>query len=131
MMRVHKEHRIDCTPERFHEISFDADLERRMSLEAMANQDFQILERSVDGPTWRLRTRIVPKDNMPGFIKKLVGGAFAMEEERTLDRATGRARGVMTPSALRDKVRMGYELRVEPDGAGACRRIMDWEVEVK
>ncbi|MCS6912606.1 MAG: DUF2505 domain-containing protein [Myxococcales bacterium] len=130
-MRVHKEHRIECTPQRFFELMFDPEVERRMSIEGMGNQDLQLLERSVDRSPWRMRCRITPRDNLPGFVRKLVGAVFTLEEERTYQPGTDQAQGTMTPSALRDKVRMVYTLRLVPEGHGACRRIMDWEVEVR
>ena len=53
-----------------------------------------------------------------------------MEDRRTIKGALD-ATGELLPSALRDKVKMGYKLRVVPDGDSACKRIMDWEIEVK
>lgn len=130
-MRVHKEHRIACSAEQFWQVTFDPEFARRMNLEAMQASQYEVLERSVEGPEWRMRSKMAPKDNMPGFIKKLVGDAFSTTE--TLSRASGsdRATSQIVPSVMRDKMSMRYELKVVPEGEGACRRIMDWEIDVK
>src|SRR4051794_18867091 len=108
-MRVHKEHRIECSAERFWELTFDPEFQKAMNIEAMSASSYEMLERSVEGPTWRMRSRTTPKDNMPGFIKKLVGGSFAYEDVITHDKGTDRATSAMTPSALKDKTRMSFE----------------------
>ena len=38
---------------------------------------------------------------------------------------------VMVPSVMRDKLKMGYTMQVTHVGENACRRIMDWDIEVK
>lgn len=130
-MKFQKEHRISMPAARFMELMFDAAFDKQMQLEGMGNVGHDVLERSVAPGGWVMRTRMVPKDNMPAFIKKLVGGGFSMEERRLHQQGTDSATGELSPSALRDKVKMGYRLRVVPDGETACKRIMEWEVEVK
>ncbi len=129
-MKAHKEHRIACSPARFFELMFDPDFSQRLNREGMAVDAYEILERDVSGPTWRLRARVTPKDNMPGFLKKLIGASFSYEEVLTHQAGSDRASATMIPSAMRDKTRLSYEVRVTPDG-DACKRAMDWEVEIK
>jgi hypothetical protein len=130
-MRLTKEHRINLPASRYLELIFDPDFDRRLNLEGMHIQAWDLLDRNVDGPTFRMRSRVTPQDNMPGFIKKLVGSTFSYEEQRTHQKGSDTVTAEMTPNVMRDKLRMGYKLRVVPDGDKACRRIMDWEVEVK
>ena len=130
-MKFQKVHRIQLPAARFMEIMFDHEFDKRLVVEGMNNQACDLISRSVDGPTWTLHSRVTPQDNMPAFIKKLVGGGFALEERRTHQTGSGRARGEMLPSALRDKVRMVYDVSVVPDGDVACKRVMDWDIEVK
>src|SRR4051794_26513581 len=103
-MQFQVEQRVECTPERYWELLFDPELERRINLEALKVQSLDILERTIEGTQWRMRLRAVPEDNLPGFIKKLVGGSFSQEETRTHDAGSDRATGVIIPSALKDKV---------------------------
>ncbi len=130
-MKLVKEHRINLPASRYLELAFDPSFEKRISIEGMGNQACEMLNRSVDGPTWSMHTRVTPPDNMPGFIKKLVGGGFWMEDRRSHPKGAMEAAGELVPSALRDKVKMSYKLRLVADGDQACRRIMDWEIEVK
>lgn len=130
-MRIHKEHRIECTPERFWEMMFDPEIDKRLNVEGLGVERCEMIERNVEGGLWRMKVRIQPKDNLPGFIKKLVGDSFGYVEERTYEKGSDRARSVMVPTTMADKLHMSYEMRVVPDGQGACRRIMDWTIEVK
>lgn len=130
-MKFQKEHRIAFSVSRYFELLFDPDFDKRLNLEGMSISGWHLLEHSVDGPTWSMRTRITPPDNMPGFIKKIVGGSFSYEEKRTHHKGSDTATAEMLPNVMRDKLRMGYKLRLIPDGEHACRRIMDWELEVK
>jgi len=130
-MRFSKEHRVEISASRFIELTFDPAFMKRLNLEAMKVQSYETLDRHVDGPVWTMKNRIAPQDNMPGFIKKLVGGGFNYEESVTHNKGSDTVSAVMIPSVMRDKLRMTYTLRVIPVGDNACRRIMDWEIEVK
>lgn len=130
-MKVRTEHRIACAPHKFWELFFNPDFRRGLNMQGMAANDYMVLERETHGPSWKMRSKIVPKDNMPGFLKKLVGSAFHFEETTTYESGSNRARVQMIPSALRDKVRMNYEIQVVPDGESACKRVMEWDIEVK
>lgn len=130
-MRFTKEHRIELPMSRVIELTFDPEFMRRMNTEAMKVQQYDSLARDVSGATWTMKNRIAPQDNMPGFIKKIVGGSFYYEESVTHQKGTGEVRANMVPSVMADKLRMGYTMRLRPDGENACIRSMDWEVEVK
>ena len=130
-MRFQKEHRIELPMARLIELTFSADFMHRMNIEAMKVQVYDSLERNLEGSTWTMRNRITPQDNMPGFLKKLIGGGFNYEETVTHQKGSDTVTGNMVPSVMRDKLKMNYTMRVRPDGDNACRRSMEWEVEVK
>lgn len=130
-MRFQKEHRIELPMARLIELTFSADFMHRMNIEAMKVQVYDSLERNLEGSTWTMRNRITPQDNMPGFLKKLIGGGFHYEETVTHQKGSDTVTGNMVPSVMRDKLKMNYTMRVRPDGDNACRRSMEWEVEVK
>ena len=130
-MRFQKEHRIELPMARFIELMFNPEFLRRLNVEGMKIQAYESLERNVDGNLWTMKNRITPQDNMPGFLKKLIGGGFNYEETVSHQKGSDTITGTMIPSVMRDKLRMGYTMRVRPDGDNACRRSMEWEVEVK
>ena len=130
-MRFKKEHRLNVSAARYFEIMFDSDYDKRMNLEGMNIAKWELLERNVDGTIWTMRTRVTPPDNMPGFVKKIAGDTFSYEEKRTHTKGSDTASAEMIPSVMRDKLRMAYRLQIVPDGENACKRIMDWELEVK
>jgi hypothetical protein len=130
-MRLKKEHRINISASRYFELMFDAEFDKKLNLEGMGIGKWELLERNVDGATWTQRTRVTPPDNMPGFVKKIVGDSFHYEERRTHQKGSDSASAEMAPNVMRDKLKMGYRMQVIPDGENACRRIMDWEIEVK
>lgn len=130
-MRFTRENRIELPMSRVLELTFDVDFERRMNTEAMKVQSYENLQRDVGGPTWTMKNRVTPQDNMPGFVKKLVGGGFFYEENVTHQQGSDTVRGTMTPNVMADKLKMGYTMRLRPDGDNACIRSMEWELEVK
>ena len=130
-MRFQKEHRIEIPMARFLELQFDPDFMRKVNTEAMKVQSYECLERNVDGTVWTMKNRITPQDNMPGFLKKLIGGTFSYEENVTHQKGSDTVVGTMTPSVMKDKLRMAYKCQVRPDGDNACRRSYEWELEVK
>lgn len=130
-MRFTKEHRIELPASRVIELTFDVDFMRRLNVESMKVQKYENLARDVSGPSWTMKNRVMPQDNMPGFIKKIVGGGFYYEETVTHQQGSDTVRSTMTPNVMGDKLRMGYTMRVRPAGDNACIRVMEWEVEVK
>lgn len=130
-MQFKREHRIELPQSRYFELMFDSEFESRMNREAMHVQNFEVLARDVSGATWTMRNRVTPQDNMPGFLKKIIGGGFSYEEQFTHVKGSDRATVTMTPNVLREKLRMGYQLRIVPEGDHACLRIMEWDLEVK
>ena len=110
---------------------FQTEFMRRLNAEALKVQSYESLERKIEAPRWSMKNRITPQDNMPGFIKKLIGGGFHYEETVTHQKGSDTVTGNMVPSVMRDKLKMNYTMRVRPDGDNACRRSMEWEVEVK
>src|SRR3954468_16857646 len=105
-MRFQKEHRIELSTARFLELLFDPDFMRRVNTEAMKVQAYECLERKVDGTLWTMKNRVTPQDNMPGFLKKLIGGSFSYEESLSHQKGSDTITATMTPSAMRDKLRM-------------------------
>jgi len=130
-MRLKKEHRLNIPASRYFELMFDPEFDKKLNLEGMGIAKWELLDRNVDGASWSQRVRITPPDNMPGFVKKIVGDSFHYEERRTHQKGSDSASGEMTPNVMRDKLKMGYRMQIIPDGENACRRIMDWEIEVK
>ena len=75
-MRFSKEHRVEIPASRFIELTFDPAFMKRLNIEAMKVQSYEPISHSVDGAVWTMKNRVTPQDNMPAFIKKLVGGGF-------------------------------------------------------
>lgn len=130
-MRFRREHRIEVSASRLIELSLDPSFMKRLNIEAMNVQQYESLSRDAGPIVVTLKNRITPQDNMPGFIKKLVGGGFHYEETVTHQKGSESVSAVMVPSVMRDKLKMGYTMQVIPVGENACRRIMEWDIEVK
>jgi len=129
-MRLRKESRIACTPQRYWQLVLDPEFDRRHAIEALAVARYELLERSQEGDVLTLRTRHFPKRNMPRFVKKWVGEELSFETCMRVNLATNEAQATMTLSVRPDMVTMGYTMRLDPDGPGRCRSTMDWEVRI-
>jgi hypothetical protein len=133
-MRLACEHRIPTTADDFwswiHGPEFEAEVAKSLGLAA-----YEELERRQEagGETYRkirLASRI-PSSLAP-LVSRLVGvdRATAIEEQwRSGDRRVVRWR--ITPEILSERITVSGELRVEPAGERACRRILDGEIRAR
>src|SRR5207253_9993596 len=109
-MRFQKEHRIEIPAARYFELTFNPDFMRRLNIEGMKVQSYDVLERNVESSKWTMKSRVAPQDNMPAFFKKLIGGGFHYEEHLVHEKGTEYATCTMAPSVMRDKLTMRYSM---------------------
>jgi len=126
---------LPCTPDTFWESFLNEAYLRALYLDELEARAFDVLE---IGDASR-KLRIVPKMKLPAPVAKLIGESFAYEEHGTLDRATNEWTWRMVQPAnldpkrkpRKDAVTMHGTFRIEPSGAGHCRRTDSFTVEAK
>lgn len=113
-------------------VFFDEEYNRRLYLEALGFRALDLLElkRNPDGSVDR-RVRTTPKEEVPGILKKYIGGEFSYMEEGHFDPTKKRWTYRIAPSQMADKVHIGGEYWLEPRGDKQVERICTVDLEVK
>jgi hypothetical protein len=124
------EHVIHCAPERLWELYFDNAFNVEMYERGLGFPSCKVLERREQGDRIIRRMAMIPKIDMPAAVAKLVGDKVGFEERADYDRKAGLFRFQIILAAF-DKARVEGTMRVVPHGDGQCKRIVDFEVEVK
>jgi hypothetical protein len=127
-MQRHKvEHEIHCTPARLWELFFSDEFNIEMYEKGLGFPSCKVPEKTDDGRVLHRRMAMIPKIEMPKPLAKVVGDRIGFEEIGDWDRAVYRWKIVL--AAFGEKVRIEGTMRLEPHGAGHCRRKVDFEVE--
>ncbi len=123
-------HTLDTTPDTYWgRVFFDAEYNLRLNRDALGFRQYDVLEEKVaeDGTRTR-RLRMLPKDEPPAVVKKLVGDSPSTEEGR-YDATQRRYTFSIQPPSLADKIRIGGSVRAEPKGE-KMERVVDFEIKV-
>ena len=131
MIREHMDHEIHCAPERLWQLYFDRDWNVEMYERGLGFPSCKIVEQREQGDHIIRRMTVVPKIDMPGPVRKIVGDKVGYEERGDYDRAAGVFHWQVVLAAFGDKARVEGTMRVVPHGTAHCRRVVDFEVEVK
>ena len=131
-MKATYAHEFHCDADTFwNKIFLDPEYNKALYLQGLGFPEYEVLEERDTGNTVVRRVRVVPKQDAPAAIQKLVGGKLAYVEEGTFDKTAKRYRFKVVSGAMADKVRTDGELRIEPVGDKRVRRVFDMNVEVK
>lgn len=123
-------HDIECSEDRFWELFFDNELQKRIYAE-LGFPKWEVLEmKETENEIVRIVTAI-PKLDVPGPVVKLLGPGFGYTEEGRFDRSSKVFRFTVKPSTLADKLRNEGSVRVEPKGPDKCTRIVEIVAEAK
>lgn len=126
---------LACTPDTFWSTFLDESYVRTLYVDELEYHAFGILELSATSR----KLRIAPNMRLPAPVAKLIGDSFVYEEHGTLDRANNDWTWRMVQPAnldskrkpRKDAVIMHGTTRIEPSGAGHCRRTDTSSVEAK
>ncbi|RMF74335.1 MAG: DUF2505 domain-containing protein [Acidobacteria bacterium] len=129
-MRFTVEHRFDCPPERFWELFWDPEFDRRVD-EAAGTRRTVVREWREGGlRCWRSRFE-ASAEGESAVTAVLGRGLLDYEQESRLDEKRGELTWTVLPGPLPFGVTLSASgtMRVEPDGAGCVRRV-EGEVSV-
>lgn len=129
-MKVHTSHSYSATPARVVEVMTDPET-LQLKYTALGHRDIHIVEHEVraDGSITVRSKRSVPMD-VPGFAKRFLSPMNTVEQhdEWNPPAADGGRTGTWRVTASGVPVRVGGDLSVQPDGAGASAVVMSGEV---
>jgi hypothetical protein len=123
-------HEIDCTPEKFWELFFDNELQKKIFTE-LAFPKWEVVDmKDTDKEIVRI-VKAIPNLDAPAAVKKVLGNGFGYTEEGRFDKATKLYRFVIKPTTLADKLKNEGTVKCEAKGDAKCTRIVDVVAEAK
>jgi hypothetical protein len=131
-MKVSISHDFDVDADTFwNQLFFDDAFNRALYVDALRFPEWKVLENNDRGTEVVRRVRVMPKQEAPAAVQKLLGSSFSYTEEGTFDKNAKRYRFRVVPATMADKVRTEGEMRVESLGPKKCRRSVDVNIDVK
>jgi hypothetical protein len=127
MRRLQRETLFDCDANRFWEMFFDEEFNRRLYLDTLRFLEIEVIAQTETSRCMRA----VPQVDLPGPLMKLFGPRFGYEERGELDRAAGEWRWYAVPSTLADKIETKGVMRISPRGDGGIRRSDEITIEAR
>ncbi len=111
------------------ELFFSEEYNRRLNRDALGFRKYEVLEESVSADGARVRrVAVLPRDEPPAIVKKLVGDAPSTEEGR-FDAVARRYTFTIRPPTLAEKIHISGSIRGEALGERTMQRVV--EVEIK
>jgi hypothetical protein len=114
------------------ELLLDANYQRRIHMEGLRFQDFTVVSEEERGEVMHRVTRVVPRVDMPGPIKKLLGESMSYQEFVSFDRGAKKWLWHLEMPGPGRKIKVGGRIEILPGRSGkGCLRRTHFEVEVK
>jgi hypothetical protein len=90
----------------------------------------RMLSREDNWPTVSFSVRIMPKRDLPGFLKKIVGGDLGYTETSTFytDKNYGDCK--IEPTLMRERTKIKAKYSIEPIGEGRIRRVFEGSIDI-
>lgn len=123
-------HDIDCTPEKFWEMFFDNELQKKIFNELQFPQWEVVETKDTDTEIVRV-VKAIPKLDAPAAVAKLLGPGFGYREEGRFDKASKLYKFTIKTTQLTDKLKNEGTVKVEPKGEDKCTRVVDIALEAK
>jgi hypothetical protein len=120
---------LRCDVDEHWRLFLDEAFDRAQYLEALGFQGYETLERVETETEVVRRCRVTPP--LDPKVKKWLGADFAYTEEGTFGKAARVWRARTIPSRFADRVTQTSVVRVEPAGAGRCRRTIALSIDVR
>jgi hypothetical protein len=88
------------------------------------------LDRSEDEKTVKWKVRIMPKRDLPGVIKKVVGGDLGYTETSTLHKAENWIDVKIEPSLMKDRTKINARYTLTSIGDKRVRRTFEGDIHI-
>lgn len=120
---------FDTEPEAFWRVFFhepyNTDMYQRIGV-----KENTLIYKKEDDATIKFSRRIVPKRDLPGVIKKIVGGDLGYTETSTYYKGKNYMDVGIEPSLMREKTKIGGKYTITPLAPGKVRRVFEGDIKV-
>jgi hypothetical protein len=122
-------HDFDCDIPAFWKVFFNEDYNVEM-YKRIKVKERKMLERKEDDASVSFAVKIMPERDLPGVVKKIVGGDLGYTERSSLNKATNRMEVNIEPSLMKDRTTIKGVYWIEQIGPGKVRRTFEGDIEV-
>ncbi len=131
-MKLTVHHTINCSPDEFWALYFEAAFTERLHLEGLGSTSVEVVEQSGEPPAKVTRTlRYGQQPDMPGPVRKLFGDEVVTTENGTFDPATGTWTFTLVPGTMADKTNLAGAMSLVDNGDGTSDQTFTLEAKVK
>ncbi len=131
-MKLTTKHTINAKPEVFFEKVFlDREFNDKLYLEFLQMKGFSIERLDFEDSKVFKRTRVTPKQDAPGFVKKVINGELSYIEDGVLDRKSNVYTYSTVTSVAADRIKVEGDVIAKPLGDDKCERTVNITVRVK
>lgn len=109
----------------------DPEFQRRMYLEGLGFESIEVPAFAERNGMLERVLKAVPKVDLPGPVRKVLGERFGYEEHQHFDRAKDLWTWRLVIPTVGDRLRISGDIRIRADGDGACVRTTNFEIEAK
>jgi hypothetical protein len=116
-------HEFSATPALYWELFFDADYNTDM-FKRLRMKEYKVLEfrKEGDGETLYRTQRLIPERQVPGPVRKAIGGEFGYVEKNVYHRSKSAMDVVITPTIMSERFDLKGVYGIEAVGADRVRR---------
>jgi hypothetical protein len=115
-------HELHCTPERHWKLFFDPEWTRTLILEGLGFNKCEVGPLQTHGDTTERSMRVEPKIDVPGPVARLLGPRLGYNEVGKFHEPTQVWTYELRLSVLSEKIQMGGEVTLQPQGDDRCTR---------
>src|SRR5687768_10616851 len=105
-------HEIDCNVDRFWELFFDQELQKRIFSELQFPKWEIVEQKDTEKEIVRI-VKAIPKLDAPAAVSKVLGSGFGYTEEGRFDKASKLYKFVIKPTALAEKLKNEGTVKAE------------------
>lgn len=122
-------HDFDGTPDAFWRVFFhepyNVELYKRLKM-----KERTVLYREDDEQQIRFSIRVVPERDLPGFLKKIVGGDLGYVETSVFHRAQNRLDVKVEPTLMKERTKIAATYQLVETSPGKLRRTFSGTVDI-
>ena len=128
--KMHIEDHFDCSAQELYDMLADDDFDTELMAAIKVGKELIDSEERPEGP-W-LKIRLSPDtQDLPGFMRKVVGEKNAYVEERAWNKKTLSNTWTIIPDFSVGKVSIGGTFTIKDAGAGKCVRVVEGDFSIK
>jgi len=131
LLEITVRHTIHCNAERHWALYLDPDWFTRLVIDGLGFPSCKVTPTRRSGSVLERSMDVIPKVDLPRAVAKLFGDKMGYTETGSYDESTGLWKWTTRLNVLSDKVRMGGEARLEPQGDDKVLRVAKMFVDAK